>query len=126
MVRSSIPEAGDPDGFGGFPSRGKTNRINVARIKPVRRSDTVVKNGNTDSKEKGIIRIIATNNNIKAALFSFSPIDIIMAPRNITDKIIPKEIRIFCNIPGVSFYSKIQKLNVFATFLNINRLLSVE
>jgi hypothetical protein len=88
-----------------------------------RRSDTVLKNGSTRSKKKGVIRIIAINRKIKAALFSFSQIEIIMAARNTTDRKNPNEIRIFCNIPGISIFSKVQKLNVFATFLNINRLL---
>ena len=99
------------------------NSINNARIKIERRSDTIVKKGNTIRRKKGAIRIIAVNSKIKAALFSFSQIEIIMAARNTTVRIIPKKIRIFCNITGISFSSKIQKMNICATFLNINRLL---
>jgi len=126
VVRSSILVTGIPVGLGGFPFRGKMNSVNNARIKLARKSDIVVKNGNTSRRKKGVIRIIAVSSNIKAALFSFSQNEIIMVAINTTDRIIPKKIRIFCNMPGVSFSSKIQKMNICATFLNINRLLIME
>ena len=126
MVRSSIPETGDPDGSGSFPFSGKINNINNARIKPARRSDTVIRNGNTSSRKKGVIRIIAVNSKIKAALISFSQIEITMATRNTTVRMIPNKISIFCNMKWVSIFSKIQKMIVFATFLNINRLFIME
>jgi len=81
VVRSSINGTGVPDGSGGFPLRGKMNSINNARITPERRSDTVVKKGNTSRRKKGVIRIIAVNSKIKAALFSFSQIEITMAAK---------------------------------------------